>query len=84
MSWFKKHKQYPSVGHQPSNEPVVLTPSQNSRVEVEVHKDATKEVAEKAKNANEHLKELLVNNGFTLKIYLAAHQPSNNRKSRNL
>lgn len=82
MSWFKRKFKYPSVGHQPSNEAVVLTPSQNSRVEVEVHKDATKEAVEKAKDTNAHLKELLVNNGFTLKIYLAAHQPNNNHKTR--
>lgn len=81
--WFHRKKKYPSVGHQPSNEAIELTPSQNSRVEVEVHKDASKEAAEQAKEANAHLKELLVNNGFTLKIYLAAHQPNNNRKSRN-
>lgn len=79
MSWFSKHKKYPSVGHQPSNEVIALTPTQNSRVEVEIHKDASKEAVEQAKSANEHLKELLVNNGFTLKIYLAAHQPSNNK-----
>lgn len=43
-----------------------------SRVEIEVAKDANKEVKEAAKQVNETVKELLVDNGFTLKIYLAA------------
>lgn len=63
-------------------EELSITPSQTSRVEIELHKDANKEAAEKAKNANAHLKELLVENGFTLKIVLAAHNPANNKKGR--
>lgn len=43
-----------------------------SRVEVELHKTASAEAQQKAIEANQHLKELLVANGFTLKIYLAA------------
>ena len=60
--------------------PIIIQPPVESRVEVEIAKDASKEAAEKAKNANEHLKELLVNNGFTLKIYLAAHTPNTKQK----
>lgn len=48
-----------------------IAPPISSRVEVELDKTATKEAAEKAKLANQHLNELLVRNGFTLKIYLA-------------
>lgn len=49
-----------------------VTPPPTSRVEVELHKNASEEAAAKAKEANEHLKQLLEANGFTLKIYLAA------------
>lgn len=49
-----------------------IQPPPLSRVEVELHKDASREAAAKAKEANQHLNELLVANGFTLKIYLAA------------
>lgn len=45
---------------------------QRSSIEIIAHKDAKHEVVEDAKAANEQLKKLLVGNGFTLKIYLAA------------
>lgn len=63
MNWFKK---------KPEVQPIVLQPPPTSRVEVELHKGATEEAAQKAQATNEHLNELLVHNGFTLKIYLAA------------
>lgn len=63
MSWFNKKTKV---------EPVVITPPATSRVEVELHKGATEEAAKKADATNKHLTELLVENGFTLKIYLAA------------
>ena len=44
----------------------------DDRVEVVVSKEATKDVVQKAKQANEHLNELLKQNHFTIKIYLAA------------
>ena len=62
MSWFKKKRR----------EDLIVQPLASSRVEVEVHKNANREATEKAKKANEHLNDLLVENGFTLKIYLAA------------
>lgn len=52
--------------------PVVVQPPATSRVEVELEKDATNEAVAKAKETNKHLNDLLVENGFTLKIYLAA------------
>lgn len=52
--------------------PLVVAPPADSRVEVELHKGASEEAAEKAKQANKHLTDLLVENGITLKIYLAA------------
>lgn len=63
MKWFKFRK---------PSEPIVLQPAPTSRVEVEVHKNASEEAAQKAKETNQHLSDLLVHNGFTLKIYLAA------------
>lgn len=75
MSWFKRKNNTP---------PIVVQPPAQSRVEVELHKSASVEAAEKAKQTNKHLNDLLVENGFTLKIYLAAggHQPkkSGNKK----
>lgn len=56
----------------PKPEPIVVTPPPQSRVEVELHKNASAEAAKKAQEVNEHVKDLLVENGFTLKIYLAA------------
>lgn len=53
-------------------ESLIVQPPPQSRVEVELHKSATADAAEKAKEANKHLNDLLVANGFTLKIYLAA------------
>lgn len=49
-----------------------ITPPSTDRVEVELAKGASKHAAERAKDVNQHLNSLLVNNGFTLKIYLAA------------
>ncbi len=62
MSMFRR-KQKPGLQIQP---PIA------SRVEVELHKNATQQAAQKAKAANKHLNDLLLANGFTLKIYLAA------------
>lgn len=63
MSWFnRKYKA----------EPIVVTPPPTSRVEVELHKGASEQAAAKAIAVNQHVKDLLVENGFTLKIYLAA------------
>lgn len=58
MSIFKKQR-------------IDIQPAESSRVEIELQKDATKKAVETAKRVNESMKELLVENGFTLKIYLA-------------
>lgn len=63
MRWFKR---------QPKVTPVMIKPPATSRVEVELHKGATEHAAQKAIITNRHLTDLLVENGFTLKIYLAA------------
>lgn len=63
--WLFKRKQEQTT-------PIVVTPPATSRVEVELHKGASEEAAKQADATNKHLTELLVNNGFTLKIYLAA------------
>lgn len=62
MSWFKKKR----------TEDLAIQPPISSRVEVEIDKNASREAAEKAKTANAHLNDILTENGFTLKIYLAA------------
>lgn len=62
--------------------PLELTPPAQSRVEIELHKTASEEAAAKAQATNQHLNDLLVENGFTLKIFLAAggHQPKESGK----
>lgn len=72
MSWFKR-KQI---------ENIYLEPPISSRVEVELNKTASREAAEKAKTANKHLNDLLVENGFTLKIYLATGGKPKTRRGR--
>lgn len=53
-------------------QPMVIAPPPTSRVEVELHKGASIDAAKKADAVNQHIKELLVDNGFTLKIAIAA------------
>ena len=50
-----------------------------TRVEVVVEKESTKKVIEEAKEANRQLNKVLNNNGFTLKIFLAAGGHTNKR-----
>lgn len=50
---------------------VTNTEDHDNCVEVVVHKNATQEAITKADEANQHLNDLLIENGFTLKIYLA-------------
>lgn len=65
------------------NADLMVQPPASSRVEVELHKEATQEAFEKAKVANQHLQELLAANGFTLKIYLAAGGQLQRKKGKN-
>ncbi len=66
MKWLKPKAKDPAM---------VIKPPAASRVEVELHKGASEDAAAKAEQTNKHLTDLLVNNGFTLKIYMAAgHQ----------
>lgn len=62
MAWFNRNKL-------PKGE---TEKSHDHRVEVVVHQNAAKEVVAEAKNVNDQLNKLLIDNGFTLKIYLAA------------
>lgn len=63
-------------------EDIRLQPTQESRVEIELHKSASKEAKQKADEVNAHVQDLLAANGFTVKIYLAAggHLSTRNRK----
>ena len=71
MFWRKKEEQQPDI---------VVQPPVASRVEVEVAKDANKEAKRKADAVNSHVKDLLVENGITVKIVLAAHNPAARKK----
>lgn len=68
---------------QPKMQHIAVDPPAMSRVEIEVHKGASEEAAQKAKQINEHVKELLVENGFTIKIAIAAgYGAPHNRKKK--
>lgn len=69
MSFFRKPK--PSIE---------ISPPQASRVLVELHKSANQEATDKAKEVNKHLNDLLEENGFTIKIALAAGRKNITRK----
>lgn len=64
--WFFNRKKKTPI------EPILIEPPLSSRVEIELHKNASEEAAHKAQEANQHINDLLVENGFTLKIFLAA------------
>lgn len=70
----RKNKPVQNVSIQADNVQIdsSVNTGNKSIVEVEPHQQARQEVVEKTKKVNEHLKELLVENGFTIKIYLAA------------
>ena len=63
MFWFKKKKRYEDLRDQLA-----------ARVSVEVpeHQRVKKEAVEEARQATDTLKEVINNNGFTLKIHIAA------------
>lgn len=63
MSWFKKKEQRMKVS---------AIDNASARVEIEARSDAKKEAVEQAREASKQLNTLLVENGFTIKIYLAA------------
>lgn len=58
-----------------------ITPTENeSLIEIVAHQDAKKEIIEEAKAVNAKLKQLLVDNGFHVRIYLAAgHTPTKSK-----
>lgn len=65
MTWpFSKSKT-------PAQERVGAGVDPKHAIEIVAHKDAAKEVVEQANAVNRQLKELLVENGFTVKIVLA-------------
>lgn len=67
-------------------EPIVVkdTPLTDPIVEIIANEEAKKEVIERAKKASSELNELLVQNGFTIKIYLAAggHPPRKQERTK--
>lgn len=73
MLWFNKKSQ-PTLEDQ---QQLVRETS----IEIVAHKDAKAGVIKEAHQVNAQLNKLLVGNGFTLKIYLAAggRQPKTNR-----
>ena len=77
--WFTKKK---SPDNLTEDTDISITPNPvTSRVEIEVDKSANKQVKAKANQVNTHVNELLVQNGFTLKIYLAAGGQLHHKKA---
>lgn len=61
--WFRKHKKLSAETQAKA--------AQKTAIEIVTHKNATQEVIAEANEANKHLRNLLEENHFTLKIYLA-------------
>lgn len=85
MKWLRRNKTVPT---NPLEDTSINLPAEHkTSIEIVAHKNATREVMKEAKKATDHLNDLLVENGFTLKIYLAAggtHRPKPNlRKGHN-
>lgn len=77
--WFLKKKSPEALTEDTD---ISITPNPvTSRVEIEVDKNANKQVKEKATEINTHVNDLLVQNGFTLKIYLAAGGQLHHKKA---
>lgn len=64
--WFKKTK----TPVQDTSAKIIA--NHKATIEIVAHKEAKDAVVRETKEANEKLNRLLVDNGFTLKIYLAA------------
>lgn len=73
MLWFNKREQ-PTLEEQKQL-------VHDTSIEIVAHKDAKASVVKEAHQVNAQLNKLLVGNGFTLKIYLAAggRQPKTNK-----
>lgn len=78
MGLFRRKKNTETIA-----EPIVVrdTPVSDPVVEIIANEKAKDEVIEKAKKASDELNSLLVQNGFTIKIYLAAHNPPTKKKA---
>ena len=74
MRWSKKNRE--------SNLRIESEPI--SRVEIELHKSESQEAKAKADQVNKHVKQLLEENGFTVKIALAAGRKHINMKPKGL
>lgn len=64
MSWFNKKRK--------SDELDITRRADKAAIEIVTHKNATKKLVKEAHEANDKLQDLLVKNGFTVKIYIAA------------
>lgn len=80
MSWLKKKLKKDT---QPREE-LRIEPTSQSRVEIELHRSASSDAKQKVDVVNAHVKELLEENGFTIKIALAAgyNAPHNRKKNK--
>lgn len=72
MTWFKSKK--------PEGTERLAAPLVN-RIEIETHNEAKAEAIAEAQVVGKKLNSLLVENGFTLIISLAAHNPGNTKKA---
>lgn len=78
MGLFRRKKNPETIA-----EPIVVrdTPVKDPAVEIIANEKAKDEVIDKAKKASDELNSLLVKNGFTIKIYLATHNPPTKKKA---
>lgn len=74
MTWFKKKHENEQLKR--------LQQAEKSAIEIVTHKNATKKLIKETKAANEQLQDLLVKNGFTVKIFIAAGGKTKTNRTR--
>lgn len=74
MFWFNRQKKTDQLNR--------LERADRAAVEIVTHKDANKKLVKEAKAANDQLQNLLIKNGFTVKIYIAAGGKTKTNRTR--
>lgn len=74
MGLFKKNRRevQPSTPNELPEPTLDLSATTRDRIEIQLAKDASAEAKEKTKKVNAYVNELLDQNGFHVKIYIAA------------
>lgn len=81
MNFFKRKNRTEQA---PETADAAVDVRRHATVEIEASKEASEEAFERARKANKQLNDLLVENGFTIKIFIAAggQPPKKKRKKK--